>query len=85
MSSTRTKKTEKSIKTKPTVRRGKDALLDRYGYYSPTEQDKKRRDQIDWLAANLVNAMIVFGSETVQRKLCELKGEHFDDYDDPND
>jgi hypothetical protein len=75
----------KRPKPKPSVRRGKDALQDRYGYVATTDQDKKRRAQIDWLEANFMNAVGVFGAETVQRKLCELKGEHFDDYDDPND
>lgn len=68
-----------------TVGRGKEALLERYGYIGSSEQDKKRRDKIDWLQANFVNVTAVFGVETVQRKLCELKGIHFDEYDDPND
>jgi hypothetical protein len=75
-------------KTKPAIRRGKEALVEKYGGLFPGESEKLRKarfSQIDWLEANLVQASIVFGAEHVQRRLCALKGIDFDSYDDPND
>jgi hypothetical protein len=80
----KSKKAKSKAKPKAVNKRGKTAVLERYGSFAPTAQDKRRREQIDWLEENFVNAVIVFGTDIVQRKLCQLKGINFDEYDDPN-
>jgi hypothetical protein len=75
-------------KAKRAVVRGKEALIEKYGALFPGESEKERKARfgaIDWLEANFTQAAIVFGGETVQRRLCALKGIDFDSYDDPND
>ncbi len=84
----KTKKVERvksAARKKSPLRRGKDALLERYGGIHIGENEGLRRQQIDWLIKNFVQVSQIFGAETVQRRLCELKGENFDEYDDPND
>ena len=82
----RAKKAGKRAKPKATTKRGKAAILERYGTFSTTAQDKQRRELIDWLTDNFVKAVSVFGADVVQRRLYDLRDQSFEfDYDDPND
>lgn len=63
--------------------RGKDAFVERYGGLFPhetPEQRKARMAEIDQLEADFKAGKFPLDElEKVQRRLCELKGIHFDD------
>jgi len=65
----------------------KDLLHERYGGLRADETAEQRRvrfAEIEELEALLVSGIVHPDCfETVQRRLCELKGMHFDDYDPP--
>ncbi|MET4071543.1 hypothetical protein ABID58_006357 [Bradyrhizobium sp. S3.2.6] len=82
--SSSTKRVTRRNSPKRATERGKSAVIDRYGTLPIAKSGAERKRDIDWLEKNFVQAVRLFGSETVQRKLCDLKGIYFDGYDDPN-
>jgi hypothetical protein len=68
---------------------GKEAILDRYGglqFGEGPAKPSERMKEIDELEAAFRSPRATPEKrESIQRRLCELKGIYFDEYDDPND
>jgi superfamily I DNA and/or RNA helicase len=89
------KKSKKAVKPRQRENRsaklasGKEAILDRYGGLQFGETIAKpslRMKEIDKLEAAFRSPLTNSEKrESIQRRLCELKGIYFDEYDDPND
>jgi hypothetical protein len=89
------KKSKKAVKPPPRKNRsaklasGKEAVLDRYGglqFGESLARPSLRMKEINKLEAAFRSPRTnPERRESIQRRLCELKGIYFDEYDDPND
>jgi hypothetical protein len=75
----------KSPSPKRAAKRARDAVIEKYGSLPIGKAGSERKKDIDWLEKNFVTLARLFGPDTIQRKLCNLKGIYFDSYEDPND